>query len=144
MNFHIDVSSTTGSEPVAESPAPEQSNEVADLLREILTVQKEILNCQRALLQSQDAPSRWKAFLKRWEEFAELPAICRQALPVLEQIYGETVSQLGEQLNEEDESLESEFALREMLDRYGPQIAHLGTLLNVIAPLADPRLNDNS
>ena len=45
---------------------------------------------------------------------------------------------LGAQLREEgDDALDTDFALQEFLDRYGTRLAQLGTILNLVAPLAE-------
>ena len=123
---------------VHSEPAP-QPNELADLLRQILDVQRELLQCQRAVAASHDMASRWRAFLARWQgEFPELSAGCRKALPALERSYGRMIADLVAQLNDDgDEALDTDFALQEFLDRYGMRLAQLGTILNLVGPLAD-------
>ncbi len=63
---------------------------------------------------------------------------CRQAIPTLERTYSKIISELTDQLGENGaDALENEFALQEFLDRYGMRLTQLGTLLNMVAPLAD-------
>lgn len=136
MNFQIDVSSVSGNVPNSGDDKGTFETEVVSLLQQMLEVQKEAMAYQKAILQAHDAASRWKAFLTRWqEEFPDLAQTCYSALPALERTYSQLMTDLAEQLNEE-EPLDNEFALRDFIDRYGPQLAHLGTMLNLLTPLA--------
>jgi hypothetical protein len=138
MNFQIDVSSAMPG-PVAEPPAPAAAvPETVDLLRQILEVQREQLNHQRAAAAAHDMTARWRAFLSRWnQEFPDLADSCRKALPHLERCYGQLIRDLTEKLNEEEHALDNDFSLQEFLDRFGMRLAQLGTILNLVAPLAD-------
>jgi hypothetical protein len=139
MNFQIDVSSALpgkGAEPTApETPA---TQDVADLLRQILDIQKEQLACLRASAAAHDTTARWRAFLARWQQ--ELPDLsdgCRKAMPLLERSYGHLIHELTSRLNEDAYDLENEFSLQEFLDRNGMRLAQLGTIINLIAPLGE-------
>jgi hypothetical protein len=139
MNFQIDVSSAVPCPP-AEPPAKSgDTPEIADLLRQLLEVQREQLACQRAAAAAHDMTARWRAFLTRWQpDFPDLADNCRKALPHLERCYGQLLRELTEKLNDEDEhGLDNDFALQEFLDRFGMRLAQLGTILNLVAPLAD-------
>ncbi len=105
----------------------------------MLDVQREQLNYLRASVAAHDTLSRWRAFLSRWQnEFPTLGEDCRKAVPVLERTYGKLIAELTEQLREDgDDPLDTEFALQEFLDRYGMKLAQLGTILNMVAPLAE-------
>jgi hypothetical protein len=141
MNYQIDVSSALSTSPADAPAAPlSVSNpEVVDLLRQILEVQREQLNYQRAAAAAHDATARWRAFLARWQnEFPDLSDGCRRALPHLERCYGQLIRDLTEKLTgDEDSGLDNDFALQEFLDRYGMRLAQLGTILNLVAPLAE-------
>jgi len=131
MSFQFDMVSA-GQTP---APASQSQGEVAGLLREILDVQREQLAFLRA---AHDASSRWRAFLARWrEDFPDLSDACREVLPVLERTYGALVGELAQYIRQQDGSLDNDFTLQEFLDRYGMRLAQLGTLLNLVAPLAE-------
>jgi hypothetical protein len=138
MNFQIDVTSTTpaaaGEPPTPSAPQPE----ALEVLRQMLEVQREQLAYQKAAAQAHDMSSRWRAFLTRWkEEFPGLSESCRKALPALERSYGQLIVELTDHLNAEESDLDNDFALQEFLDRYGMRLAQLGTILNLVGPLAD-------
>lgn len=137
MNFQIDVSSAVPSPPV-DPPASAAVPETVELLRQMLEVQREQLAYQRAAAAAHDMTSRWRAFLTRWQQdFPDLGDSCRKALPHLERCYGQLLHDLTEKLTDEEHGLENEFALQEFLDRYGMRLAQLGTILNLVAPLAE-------
>jgi hypothetical protein len=129
----------------AIAPAPPQttaavvSYETVDILRQVLEVQREQLNCLRASAAAHDMAARWRAYLNRWQgEFPDLSETCRKALPVLEQCYGKLIAELTEQLSSTgSDALDNDFALQDFLDRYGMRLSQLGTILNLVAPLAE-------
>ncbi len=130
--------------PFASAPveAPRElppGTESVELLRQILEVQREQLGLARAAAAAHDAGARWRAFLARWrQDFPDLSEACKEALPILERTYGAMMAELAEQLRQEgNEALESDFALQEFLDKYGMRLAQLGTILNLVAPLAE-------
>lgn len=145
MNFQIDVTSSLPPTP-PEQPPSAAPLEMLDLMRQLLEVQREQLAYQKAAAQAHDVTSRWRAFLARWkEEFPSLSEACRKALPALERSYGQLIVELTDHLNdEEDDSLNTDFALQEFLDRYGMRLAQLGTILNLVGPLADTGLDGES
>jgi hypothetical protein len=109
-----------------------------DLLRQILEVQREQLAYSRAAAAAHDMAGRWRSFLSRWQqEFPGLSESCRKALPQLERCYGQLIRDLTDRLNDDDASLDNDFALQEFLDRYGMRLAQLGTILNLVGPLAE-------
>src|SRR5262245_36242602 len=145
MNFQIDVSSAIPP-PAVEPPAvPPPPSETVDLLRPILEVQPGQLAYQRAAAPAPDMTTRWRAILARWpHEFPDLADACRQALPQLERCYGQMIADLTFRLNDEEGSLDNEFGVQEFLDRYGMRLAQLGTILNLVAPLAEAGTNHES
>jgi hypothetical protein len=129
--FQFDVAQTPAPVPVS----PPSASEVPALLREILNVQREQLAFLRA---AHDASSRWRAFLQPWrEDFPDLSESCREVLPILERSYGTLLGELAEHLRQQGGTLDNDFTLQEFLDRYGMRLAQLGTLLSLVAPLAE-------
>jgi hypothetical protein len=135
MFFQLEVAPFTTVTPEPPKGNPSEP-ETVSLLRELLDVQREQLNFLKA---AHDSTLRWRAYLNRWrEDFPELSKVCKEALPFLERSYGTLMSELGERLHQEGaEALDNDFALQEFLDRYGMRLAQLGTLLNLVGPLAE-------
>jgi hypothetical protein len=138
MNFQIDVTSTLPATPVeppaAATPVPTDQTE---LLRQLLEVQREQLAFHRAAAAAHDMTARWRTFLTRWDdEFPGLAAGCKKSLPHLERCYARMINELNDRLDD-DEGVDNEFSLQEFLDRYGMRLAQLGTILNLVGPLAE-------
>jgi hypothetical protein len=107
----------------------------------MLEVQREQLTYQRTAAAAHDMTARWRAFLSRWNhEFPGLSEACKRAMPLLEKCYGQMINDLTERLSDED-ALDSDFAVQEFLDRYGMRLAQLGTILNLVGPLAEAGAN---
>jgi hypothetical protein len=133
-NFQLD--SLACSAPATPAAS---GNDSVDLLRQMLEVQREQLAYLRASVAAHDMGARWRAYLQRWQEdFPDLSDTCRKAVPVLERTYGKLITELTDHLHEQgDDGLDSDFALQDFLDRYGMRLAQLGTILNLVAPLAE-------
>src|SRR5260370_16056289 len=137
MHFQFDVTPVA---PLPSSePPPATVAEGVHLLRQILDVQKEQLNALKASTAAHDLGGRWRAFLNRWqEEFPDLAVACRKALPFIERAYGKLMSDLTDTVCQDgNDALDTDFALQEFLDRYGMRLAQLGTILNLVGPLAE-------
>jgi len=138
MNFQIDAAAALPTKPTEPPHPAAPAPEMVELLRQMLEVQREQLTYQRAAAAAHDMTSRWKAYLARWQqEFPDLAEGCRKAMPILERSYGRMLVELAERLSEDDDPLDSDFALQDFLDRYGMRLAQLGTILNLVAPLAE-------
>jgi hypothetical protein len=137
--YNFQIESTASNPPPPQASPTGVPAEAIDLLRQMLEVQREQLNYLRSTAAAHDSGARWRAFLNRWqEEFPDLSATCKKALPVLEQTYGKLISELTEHLSSNgSDALDTDFALQEFLDRYGMRLGQLGTILNLVAPLAE-------
>jgi hypothetical protein len=133
----FDISSVPAT-PAAAAPA-EATPLPVQLLQQILEVQREQLAQLRATAAANDHSARWRALVTRWrQEFPDLHATCRQALPILERAYGAIIAALAEELRQNGEdALDSDFAMQDFVDRYGMRLGQLGHILNLVAPLAE-------
>jgi hypothetical protein len=123
--------------PLPDEPIPVPPSETTELLRQMVELQKEQLAMYRASSAAHDHASRWRAFLARWQEdFPDLPESCRHAVPILERAYITLIAELADHI-QHNGSLDNEFTLGEFLDRYGMRLSQLGTILSLVAPLAD-------
>jgi hypothetical protein len=121
------------------TPSEGTSTDTADLLRQLLEVQKEQLALQKQTAQAHDMGARWRAYLAKWQrDFPELPDSCRTALPILERSYGAMIAEAADHLRQNgSDALDSDFALSDFLDRYGMRLGQLGTILSLVAFLAE-------
>ena len=138
MNSQFDVT-LYASAPVEPPRDSSLSSEAVGLLRQLVDTQREQLNLMRASMAAHDAGARWRAFLTRWrDDFPELSQACREVMPILERSYAAIIAELADHLRQEGNSaLDTEFALQEFLDRYGMRLTQLGTIVNLVAPLAE-------
>jgi hypothetical protein len=117
----------------------------SDLLRQILDVQRQQLDLMKANQQSLTAmaeaqnQARKRSWFDRWqEEFPDLPENCRRVMPMLERAYLNLIATMVEEVRDnEGESFESDFALRDFVDRFGLPLVHLGGILSALAPLTE-------
>ena len=136
MNFQVDVSSSFTTTPVEKPLPPASPAEMMDVLRQLLDIQREQLQLARQAAAASDHGARWRSFIGRWQdEFPHLAEGCREMLPRVERAYAQLVSDLIQRLEEEE--LDSDFALQEFIDRFGMKLAQMGTILNVVGPLAE-------
>jgi hypothetical protein len=138
MNSQFDVT------PFSSLPTdpPKETNptlEMVHLLRQVVDQQREQLALLRATAAMHDGSSRWRAFLARWrDDFPDLTDGSREAVLVLERTYAAMLAELVDQLRQNGSgALDSDFSLQEFLDRYGMRLAQLGTVLNLVGPLAE-------
>jgi hypothetical protein len=119
-----------------DSPPPLPAD-ATELLRVMVDLQRQQLELFRAQQANQDDRAKARAFHGRHiDEFASLPASCKRVLPNVERAYLGLLSDLTERLIDDEETLASEFALAEFLDRYGVRLMQLGNILGQVGQLA--------
>jgi hypothetical protein len=122
-----------------DPPPPGPGGETVDLLKQLLETQREQLQLARHAAQQADSLGRWRNFLTRWQaDFPDAGAGCKAVLPIIERAYLTMITELTDRLRGEDaEDLDNDYVLSEFLDRYGPRLNQLGTILSQLSPLAD-------
>ncbi|QVL32229.1 hypothetical protein KIH39_25910 [Telmatocola sphagniphila] len=137
MHFQIEVAPPSGSIVPATALQPDVSTE---LLKQVVELQKQQIMILRAMYAQHDGNTRWKKLLERWEgEFPLVAGACRESVPMIERAYLKLIQELTDKLHDDDGNpvLDDDFSLAEFLDRYAIRISQLGTMLNLIGPLAD-------
>ena len=139
MHFSFDVAGPQlpqTQQTSADQTVPANSLEI---LRQILEVQKEHLQLSRAIAMASDGSQRSRTFLDRWgQQFPDLAAGCKQILPQLERAYMELMQDLTLRVQDDGpDGLDNEFSMAEFLDRYGMKLGQLGTILNLVTPIAE-------
>ena len=142
--------------PTGQSPTSTPGNPNGDpvaLLHALVSLQSQTLDVQRQILQNQqqqlelakeaaqlarEQRSRQIAELERWQSGHErVLDQCRESLGQLEQVHSALMGELVNHVAENHENLvDGEFALTDFVDRFGPRLAHLNTMLAVLRPLA--------
>jgi hypothetical protein len=125
---------------------PSNSNDQAELLREVLTAQDrtnellEELVCIMGTQQKQRAQElhQWRSANPRLSE------ACRNAAEALSRVQVEYLDRMTEEINDTaDDLADGEFMLNEFVDRFGPRLAHLNGMIQVFAQLSSPPTQSN-
>lgn len=131
--FRIDV--TAKSEPQTSMSSEEIT---VQLLRQMLVGQQKQtkllgeLVAQNAAMQKQRAGE-----LQQWKDaHPELSRACRRAAETLSEVQTEFLQSVTDEIDDSGEHLvEGEYMLNEFIDRFGPRMAHLNGILQVLAQL---------
>lgn len=113
----------------------------AQTLKQILAAlarQNELLT---ELVAHSTAPQRQRqSELEQWKKAnPALARECRGAAETLSKVQSEFLNSLTDEISLHGESLgEGEFLLSEFVDRFGPRLAHLNGILQVLAQLSSP------
>lgn len=109
-----------------------------DVQRQILESQKQILELTRETVHvSREQRSRQFSELEKWQQSHEgVMDDCKRALGQLEQVHSSLMGELAEYVADNHENLvDGDFALSDFVDKFGPRLAHLNTMLSVLRPL---------
>lgn len=136
----LDISAnsvTTGSAPVVGT----DSSETNRLLRDMIALQLKSCELLAELVNQVSLQQRQRiAELKAWKEAnPELAKSCRQAAESLSKVHTEFLAGIARDAAENAEDFtDSEYALGEFIDRYGPRLAHFNGVLQLFAQLGAP------
>lgn len=114
-------------------------SQTVDLQRQILENQRQQLELAREASQiGREQRARQISELERWQAGHEMILDnCKDSLGKLEQVHASLMNELTEYVAENHENLvDGEYALTDFVDRFGPRLAHLNTMLAVLRPLA--------
>lgn len=109
------------------------------LLREILTAQDRQNELLEELVNQLSGPQKQRnQELGQWKSAnPHLAQSCRHAAETLSRVQTEFLNSLTQEVNENAEVLcDGDFMLNEFVDRYGPRLAHLNGVLQVLAQLS--------
>jgi hypothetical protein len=116
-------------------------SEQTRLLRDILSAQDRQNELLEELVNQLSAPQKQRnQELGQWKSAnPELAQHCRVAAETLSRVQTEFLNTLTLEVNENAEVLcDGEFMLNEFVDRFGPRLAHLNGVLQVLAQLGAP------
>lgn len=138
MFSQIDVSH--GTSPPSPSPSGgEASGELVSVLRDILAAQDRQNELMEEMIGQFNASHRQRANeLAQWKQAnPHLAKSCRMAAEALGKVQTEYLAGLTDEIAENFETLrDGEFMLNEFVDRFGPRVAHLNGLLQVLSQLS--------
>ncbi len=139
--FSIDVSADAPSNNMTPRPAEVGAALVA-LTRQLIESQQrqnqlldQILQVNKQVLQaSNQANSQRQNELTQWRNaHPKLVRSCKQALETLSNVQTEFLQNLADEVADSKDALtDSDYVFAEFLDRYGPRMAHLNGVLQVL------------
>jgi hypothetical protein len=133
MFSQVDV--TPSSQPRSVSS---QGEEQVELLREVLSAQDRTNELLEELVSAMAANQKQRNHeLQQWKKAnPDLADGCREAAEVLSKVQVEYLDRMTDEITYSREDLvEGEFMLNEFIDRYGPRLAHLNGVIQVLAQL---------
>ncbi len=132
----VDIGSGSQPSPLtALCAADEQSR----LLRELLAAQDRQNELLEELVSQMSAVQRQRATeLNQWKQAnPRLAKGCRLAAEALSKAQAEFLQSLTDEVNASGDDLtESDFVFNEFIDRFGPRLAHLNGVIQVLAQLS--------
>ncbi len=134
--FRIDVSAEPASGQAAGST--DQAVSTVALLRQLVAMQDKQNQLLEQLVQNTVAVQKQRATeLQQWKDAnPRLSKACRKAAESLSRVQTQFLESLTDEIGEnEDALLDGEFMLGEFVDRFGPRLAHLNGVLQVLAQL---------
>jgi len=137
--FRIDVSA----ESEAGQPSDADQNGL-ELLKQLVAGQKQQNRLLEELVHQQVAANKQRVSeLQQWKNAnPELARSCRQAAETLSRVQTQFLDTLTEEIaDSEDHLVEGEYMLNEFVDRFGPRLAHLNGVLQVLAQLGSSDAN---
>lgn len=115
------------------------AEEQSGLLRSILAAQDRQNELMEELVNQLSGAQRQRNIeLNQWKQAnPELARNCRVAAETLSQVQVEFLGTMTNEINENSDALmEGEFMLNEFVDRFGPRLAHLNGVLQILAQLS--------
>ena len=132
--FRIDVSAEA-----SDSDTPASNDRVAiELLRQLVAGQQQQNRLLEDMVQQQAATQKQRAGeLQQWKNAnPDLARACRQAAETLSRVQTQFLDSMTDEIaDSEDHLMEGEYMLNEFVDRFGPRLAHLNGVLQVLAQL---------
>ena len=135
--FRIDVAQSASDPPVGQTGSTQ--NEMAALLQQLVAGQDRQNELMEEMIDQMHAGQRQRANeLTQWKEANPLLARrCRAAAEALSRVQTEFLQTLTVEVNDShEEMVDSEFVLNEFVDRYGPRLAHLNGVLQLLSQLS--------
>lgn len=133
----IDVTANTGSPDAGDSA--DVNTLLAGLISRMLAEQKTSNKLLTELIRQMQAQQRGRADeLGKWKKAnPELANRCRVAAETLSDVQNEFLMGLTSEVEDSEDTLrDSDYMLQEFVDRYGPRLAHLNGVLQVLSQLA--------
>lgn len=125
--------------PDFDTDGQDPQTQVLQLLQQMVVNQQRQTELLEEMNRQLHSAQRQKANeLAQWKQAnPKLARDCRNAAEVLSQVQTEFLRSLTEEVEDNAEGLtESEFVLSEFVDRFGPRMAHLNGVLQILSQLS--------
>jgi|TARA_B110000263_G_scaffold4790_1_gene4066 hypothetical protein len=134
----IDVTASTSAANAGDA-AEDVNGLLTGLIRRMITEQETSNALLKELVGQMQAQQRGRADeLGKWKQAnPELADRCRVAAETLSDVQNEFLMGLTAEVADSEDTLrDSDYMLQEFVDRYGPRLAHLNGVLQVLSQLA--------
>ncbi len=133
--FRIDVSAESGTEAIGRTDVVQ-----VELLRQLVAGQQRQNEILAELTQFTVGMHKQRASeLQQWKDAnPKLARACRRAAESLNKAQTRFLESIAEEIEDSaDHLVDGDFMLHEFVDRFGPRLAHLNGVLQVLAQLSD-------
>ncbi|MFM7291977.1 MAG: hypothetical protein ACKO6B_12220 [Planctomycetia bacterium] len=137
----LDISAATVQATVPSPGLAADASETNRLLRDMVVLQHRSCELLTELVNQVSLQQRQRnAELKAWKEAnPKLANACRHAAESLSKVHTEFLSSIATEAFDNAESFsDSDYALGDFLDRYGPRLTHFNGVLQLLSQLAAP------
>ena len=134
--FRIDVSAEPGAGGASNAANPAEAT--VALLHQVVAAQHKQNQLLEQLVQASVSVQKQRTSeLQQWKDAnPQLAKSCRRAAEKLSRVQTEFLESLTEEIEDQEEHLiEGDYMLNEFVDRFGPRLAHLNGVLQVLAQL---------
>jgi len=141
----LDISANTP--PDTSTRTTEGVGQVTQILEQILAAQDRQNELLEEMMSQMNSAQRQRAAeLNQWKQAnPHLADTCRQAAETLSQVQSEFLHALTSEVEDNGEAMmDGEFMLTEFVDRFGPRLAHLNGVLQVLSQLSSSPPNSNT
>jgi hypothetical protein len=144
--FSINVSADATSPQTREQRPADLASTLIALTRQLVEVQnrqnqliEQLLHVNKQVLQSANqANNQRQTEIAQWRNaHPHLVRSCKSALETLSGVQTEFLQKMADEVEDsKDDLADSEYVFSDFLDRYGPRMAHLNGVLQVLSHLA--------
>jgi transketolase len=144
--FSINVSADASSPQARDQKPPDLATTLIALTRQLVDVQhrqnqliEQLLQVNKQVLQSANhANNQRQSEIAQWRNaHPELVRSCKSALETLSGVQTDFLQKMADEVEDsKDDLAESDYMFSDFLDRYGPRMAHLNGVLQVLSHLA--------
>ncbi len=137
--FRIDVSQNAASEPQIENSREHHEQTVTLLLEQLVVGQDRQNELLEEMVEQMGANQRQRSNdLNNWKQANPILAKrCKAAAEALSQVQTEFLHTLTFEVNDNYENMmDGEFVMNEFVDRFGPRLAHLNGVLQLLSQLS--------